>query len=607
MKWFSNLKIANKLIVGFQIVALIAAIVGIVGIININGISKKDSYLYQENTLGVQYAGETAISFGQMSYYVLKTLTMDTQKDFESNKQNIDKYLSDTKSSFDAFRSIPIEADDTEILQLIDSISVALSDYEKYLNMHLDYLTKGYKTQADSFVNKSMAPLGEKLRDSLLQLMQAASDEAKEKAKENTADARNGIITTVVILIVTIVIAQLLGTRIARVIGQPVTTMANLGKLLATGDTNVDKVLKQKDYSLKLRKDEVGELAAAFDALVETTKTQISAIQKIAGGNLKAELKPRSENDTLTKALIDLTDNFDNLVSSVVLAADQVTSGALMVSNSSFALSQGATEQASSVQELTATLNEIAAKTAHNVQNAEQANAFAIKAKQYAAEGNSQMKVMLQAMDDINVSSGNISKIIKVIDDIAFQTNILALNAAVEAARAGQHGKGFAVVAEEVRTLAARSASAARETTDMIEGSIRSVETGIKIANQTAEALQKIVSEVTNATDLVGSIAVASKEQASSIEQLNQGISQVSQVVQHNAATSEESAAASEELASQAGYLKEIISSFKVKESRGAAPAQTSAPTKAAAPAPRALPAGPAAPKISLEGEFGKY
>jgi methyl-accepting chemotaxis protein len=604
MKWFSNLKIANKLIVGFQIVALIAAIVGIVGIININGISKKDSYLYQENTLGVQYAGETAISFGQMSYYVLKTLTMDTQKDFESNKQNIDKYLSDTKSSFDAFRSIPIEADDTEILQLIDSISVALSDYEKYLNMHLDYLTKGYKTQADSFVNKSMAPLGEKLRDSLLQLMQAASDEAKEKAKENTADARNGIITTVVILIVTIVIAQLLGTRIARVIGQPVTTMANLGKLLATGDTNVDKVLKQKDYSLKLRKDEVGELAAAFDALVETTKTQISAIQKIAGGNLKAELKPRSENDTLTKALIDLTDNFDNLVSSVVLAADQVTSGALMVSNSSFALSQGATEQASSVQELTATLNEIAAKTAHNVQNAEQANAFAIKAKQYAAEGNSQMKVMLQAMDDINVSSGNISKIIKVIDDIAFQTNILALNAAVEAARAGQHGKGFAVVAEEVRTLAAKSASAANETTELIENSINKVDTGTKIARSTADALGKIVEQVDEAAVLVNAISEASVEQSMGIEQVDQGISQVSQVVQTNAATAEESAAASQQLTAQAEQLMQTISVFKTKRFIKTANqfGQKSVNAHAAK-----KPAVLAAPKTAPVKSFGKY
>jgi len=204
-----------------------------------------------------------------------------------------------------------------------------------------------------------------------------------------------------------------------------------------------------------------------------------------------------------------------------------------------------------------------------NASNANQANELALAAKEGAIKGNEQMKGMLKAMEEINEGSGSIFKIIKVIDEIAFQTNILALNAAVEAARAGQHGKGFAVVAEEVRNLAARSANAAKETTGLIEDSMKKVEGGTKIANDTAAALSQIVEGVTQVTNLVGEIATASNEQALGINQVNQGILQVSDVVQANFATSEESAAASEELSSQAELLREQVSQFKLKKTTG--------------------------------------
>jgi methyl-accepting chemotaxis protein len=291
-----------------------------------------------------------------------------------------------------------------------------------------------------------------------------------------------------------------------------------------------------------------------------------SVLTEIATGNLNLAITADYKGDfvAIKDSLNNIIVTLSQVLGDINVAAEQVSSGSRQVSDGSQALSQGSTLQASSIEELTASISEIAAQTKKNAVNANQAHVLANHVKDNAEQGDVQMKDMLNSMDNINESSANISKIIRVIDDIAFQTNILALNAAVEAARAGQHGKGFAVVAEEVRNLAARSAAAARETTDLIEGSISKVQIGTKIANETAAALNEIVTGIERAADLVGEIASASNEQATAIAHVNQGIEQVAQVVQNNSATAEESAAASEELSGQAELLKEMVGRFQL-------------------------------------------
>ncbi len=303
-------------------------------------------------------------------------------------------------------------------------------------------------------------------------------------------------------------------------------------------------------------------------SVTRPVKMLVDVANRVADGNLNVaiDLHTKDEIGILASAIGQMTDNLNEVMGNIHAASEQVTAGSKQVSISSMSLSQGAAEQASSVEQLTVSLDEISFQTKQNAASAMQANTLAEEAKVNAAQGNERMKEMLRSMDEINDASGSISKIIKVIDEIAFQTNILALNAAVEAARAGQHGKGFAVVAEEVRNLAARSANAAKETTDMIEGSIKKVEGGTKIANDTAAALHKIVDGVAKVANLVSDIAVASNKQATGIAQVNQGINQVAQVVQTNSATSEESASASEELSSQAVMMQEQVGRFKLRK-----------------------------------------
>lgn len=337
--------------------------------------------------------------------------------------------------------------------------------------------------------------------------------------------------------------------------------------------SDVLEEMSRGNLQVRMEGDYQGDHAVIKNALNSTLDSILSYVSEISGvlteiseGNLDVAITADYKGDfvEIKDSLNHIIVNLSQVLGDIGNAADQVASGSRQVSDGSQTLSQGSTEQASSIQELTASITEIASQTKQNAINANQANELAMEAKKSAEQGNGQMQEMLSSMDGINEASANIFKIIKVIDGIAFQTNILALNAAVEAARAGQHGKGFAVVAEEVRNLAARSAEAAKETTDLIEGSIHKVQGGTTLAKETAEYLDEIVGGVEKAANLVGKIAEASNEQATGIAQVNKGIEQVSLVVQNNSATAEQSAAASEELSSQAELLKEMVMKFKL-------------------------------------------
>jgi len=347
------------------------------------------------------------------------------------------------------------------------------------------------------------------------------------------------------------------------VVIEPIKAASGALKELSKGNLNITMEGDFKGHHGKIKDD----MNRTIEFLKRYVDEITSTLEQVGNGDLSQEISTYYHGDfvNIKLAINGITTHLSEVMFEIDSASGQVEAGARQISDGGQALAQGTTEQASAIQQLTASIEEVAAETKRNAVNANQANELTLNVRTSAEVGNEQMKKMILAMGEINNSSNNISKIIKVIDDIAFQTNILALNAAVEAARAGQHGKGFAVVAEEVRSLAARSAEAVKETTVLIEGSIDKVETGTKIADDTGESLKEMLNEIEKVTDLVGSIAQASNDQASEIAQITQGIEQVSLVVQTNSATAEESAAAGEELSSQAEMLKEMVGAFKIK------------------------------------------
>lgn len=398
-------------------------------------------------------------------------------------------------------------------------------------------------------------------------LSTAIRDSAKEVADQYYDEAHQSEIKAYFIIGLSALIilagVVLLCIYVVRSIKRPIKEVETAMKKLSSGDLSVDVKY--------ISKDELGVLADSVRTMVKELSGYISNIAYITGeiseGNMAVSIDTDYQNDfaPIKKSMEQIIVSLNDTLLQISTASQQVAAGSGQMSAGAQALSQGATEQASSIEELAASITEVSEMIRQNASHAQQASSNMDETTLGIEHGDQQMQNLIVAMNEIERTSGEIERIIKTIDDIAFQTNILSLNAAVEAARAGEAGKGFAVVADEVRNLASKSAEAAKETTVLIQSTLAAIKNGSAMVAETGKSLDQVSDMAQIVNELVKKIAEASDAQASSIQQINVGINQISSVVQTNSATAEESAASSEELSAQAETLKTLVSHFKLK------------------------------------------
>lgn len=558
-----NMRIRTKMILGFGSIILMSAIIIITAIKNIVVVADNTEKLYNNSqaTVDIMWSIRADMLSIQKSMYesILATDSAERQKFIDENTKSVEN----VKSSIETLRNnFKLESE----ISILNEFESTLKQGTPIRNQINQYIVDGQNLKATDLVKNQYEPMYEKSNDIVLKLFEIVNQDSQNFVKTSKNIKNMVIISITVMLLIGVAIAIFISYAITISLTKHIKEIADVAEEVSNGNLNIELEYKSNN--------ELGHLAHSMRSTVRCMKTYINNIDdvldKMSEGDMdvSVDIEYRGDFKRIKESILKISNSLNEALTQIDNASEYVKKSSEKVANTSEILSQGAIEQASVVEQFTASIQEITDSINKNTEYIEITNKKSSISKSTAMEGNESMKKMLKAIDEIDKSSKNIADIIKIIDDIANQTNLLALNANIEAARAGDAGKGFAIVADEVRELADQSSEAVKNISETIQKSIERVNQGKEISRDTSNKLEEIVKSTEETAELSNTILEISERQKTCLLDIQHGTEQVGNLVNTNSTTSEENSIVSQELSQQADRLHDLISQFKLKHTQ---------------------------------------